>query len=231
MVRRGLARRLAAGSVVAAALLAGCVVPRAGVEATEGFDSASTYSRSYAALDSQACEAARRTLLSQGYVINVATAEQVRGRKSFQPSPETHLEVEFNVVCAKEGFAGRRTIAFVNAVQDSFAIKKSASSASLGLPAFGAVSLPFSGSDEALVKVASATISSRPLYDRFFAILEHYLEGDRGQLIPPSMGALDPPPLPSRAASAPAASGPASAASPAASSAAASAVPQAAPLQ
>jgi hypothetical protein len=202
--RRGRRQLLAAATLASAALLGGCVAPRTGIDATEAFDSASTYSRTYAALDGQTCEAARRTLLSQGYVINVATAEQVRGRKSFQPSPETHLEVEFNVVCAKEGFAGRRTIAFVNAVQDSFAIKKSASSASLGLPAFGAVSLPFSGSDEALVKVASTTISSAPLYDRFFKILEQYLEGDRGQLIPPSTTALDPSMTSPHAASAPA---------------------------
>ena len=181
-----------AAVVTAVVGLAGCVTPRAGVESSETFDSATTYSRTYPLLDVQTCEAARRTLLSQGYIIGVATAEQVHGRKSFQPSPETHVEVELNVVCAKEGYKGRRTIAFVNAVQDSFAIKKSATSASLGLPAFGSVSLPFTGSDESLVKIASVTIESPTFYDKFFRLLERYLDGDPGQLIPPS-SALDPP--------------------------------------
>lgn len=198
---------------VALAALAGCVTPRASVDVGEGFQSTSTYSRTYAALDAQACEAARRTLLSQGYLISAASAEQVRGRKSFQPSAETHVEVEFNVVCVKEGFAGRRTIAFVNAVQDSFALKKGSTSASLGLPALGAVSVPFMGSDEAMVKVASVTIASTRFYDGFFELLEHYLEGDRGQLIAPIAGTvLDPPAA--RPASV-AASQPASAAPPA----------------
>jgi hypothetical protein len=186
--------RLLVLAAAALAALAGCVNPRAGVDLGEGFASTSTYSRTYAVLDAQACEAARRSLLSQGYVISVASAEQVRGHKSFQPSADTHVEVEFNVVCVKDGFAGRRSIAFVNAVQDSYALKKGSTSASLGLPALGAVSLPFMGSDEAMVKVASVTIASTRFYDGFFELLEHYLEGDRGQLIAPMAGTtLDPP--------------------------------------
>ena len=137
--------------------------------------------RTYAALDRQTCEAARRALLSQGYVISSTGAEQVRGRKSFQPAPEAHAEVEFTVVCAKEGFAGRRTIAFVNAVQESFSLRKSNNSASVGLSPFGSLSLPFTGSDEALVKVGSATITSAAFYERFFELLERYLAGDPGQ--------------------------------------------------
>lgn len=182
--------RLATG-LATVVLLAGCVSPRVAIDANEAFDSTATFTRTYAAIDVHACEAARRTLLSQGYVIGIATAEQVRGRKSFQPGPESHVEVEFNVVCAKEGYAGRRTIAFVNAVQDSFAVKKSNNSASVGVPALGSLSLPFIGSEESLVKVASVTITSAPFYDRFFQLMEHYLAGDPGQLLPPSARASD----------------------------------------
>ncbi|MEO8836026.1 MAG: DUF2242 domain-containing protein [Caldimonas sp.] len=180
-----------AGVALCCALLAGCATPRVAIEANEAFDSASTYTRTYAALDVEACEAARRTLLSQGYVIATATPEQVRGRKSFQPGPETHVEVEFNVVCAKEGYAGRRTIAFVNAVQDSYAVKKSNNSASVGVPALGSLSLPFIGSEESLVKVASSTITNARFYDRFFRLMERYLAGDPGQTMPPAARASE----------------------------------------
>lgn len=191
-------------------MLVGCAVPRSAVETQEAFDSTSTYSRTYAAVDAQTCEAARRTLLSQGYVISAATAEQVRGRKSFQPMPETHMEVEFNVVCAKDGYAGRRTIAFVNAVQDRYALKKSNNSASLGVGVFGSLSLPFSGSDESLVKVASATITSAPFYDRFFQLVERYLAGDQGQRIEPAAETVEmaPPPIGAAVPALPAASAP-----------------------
>ena len=176
--------------------LAGCGGPRIAIEAHETFDSTATFARTYAALDAQTCEAARRALLSQGYVINTAGAEQVRGRKSFQPRPDAHVEVEFNVVCATEGSAGKRTIAFVNAVQENYALKKSSNSASLGVTPFGSVSLPFLGSDDSLVKVASVTINSQAFYGRFFQLVERYLEGDRGQPIPLAVEPLVAPPVP-----------------------------------
>ena len=212
--------RIARATVVAvAAALAACVGPRVAVETQEAFDSSSTYSRTYAAIASQACEAGRRALLSQGYVVTVATADQVRGRKVFQPTPEAHAEVEFTVVCAREGFAGRRTIAFVNAVQENYTLKKSNNSASVGVSPFGSLSLPFTGSDESLVKVASATITSTRFYDRFFQLLERYLAGDPGQFFPPSLDDA-PPPLPaasSAAATAASAAAPAHATSSASS--------------
>ena len=77
-------RTLGAG-VAAAVLGVGCAVPHASVDSYESFDSSTTFSRTYAAREAQACEAARRTLLSQGYVVSIAANDQVRGRKIFQP--------------------------------------------------------------------------------------------------------------------------------------------------
>jgi hypothetical protein len=191
-----------AGAAGLAVLLAACATPRVTIDTQETFGSTTTYSRTYAAVDTQTCEAARRALLSQGYVIGMATAEQVRGRKSFQPAAEAHAEVEFTVVCAKEGHGGRRTIAFVNAVQESFTLRKSNNSASVGLSPFGSLSLPFTGSDESLVKVASATVTNAAFYERVFQLVERYLAGDPGQLIMPDASVLAPP----LAASAPSAS-------------------------
>ena len=190
--RHGVGRGAIATATLAS-LLAGCGLPRGGgVDAPESFDSGSTYSRTYSATDAQTCEAARRTLLGQGYVISQATAEQVRGRKNFQTAPETHVEVEFNVVCAREGDGGR-TIAFVNAVQERYALKKSNSSASVGVGVLGSLSVPFTGSDDSLVKVASATITTASFYDRFFQLVERHLAGESAQRIEHAGKALDPP--------------------------------------
>ncbi|HEX2543065.1 MAG TPA: DUF2242 domain-containing protein [Caldimonas sp.] len=172
-------------TALAVLLLAGCAGPRVAIEAQEAFDSASTYSRTYAALEAQTCEAARRALLSQGYVISASTSDRVRGRKSFQPSADAHAEIEFTVVCAREGHEGRRTIAFVNAVQESYTLRKTSNSASVGVSPFGSLSLPFGGSEEALVKVGSLTITSAPFYQRFFQLVERYLAGDSGQYLAP----------------------------------------------
>jgi len=164
---------------------------------TEEFDSTTTHTRTYAATEAQTCEAARRALLSQGYMISAANPDLVTGRKSFQPAFEVHVEVEFRVVCAREGGKGakRSTVAFATALQDRYGIKKVNNSASVGVGAFGSLSLPFAGSDDAMVKVASETLTDERFYDRFFTLLDRFLEGG---------GADAPPDMPPQAPSAPA---------------------------
>ena len=173
--------RLCLLAFAAACGLAGCATPTQKLVAmqSEEFDSTTTHSRTFPATTiAQTCEAARRALLSQGYVTSNAATDQVSGRKNFQPENETHVEVEFRVVCAPAGLGATGTIAFVSAVQDRFALKKVNNSASLGLPAFGSLSLPLSSSDDALVKVASETLSGSTFYDRFFKLMANYLATD-----------------------------------------------------
>jgi hypothetical protein len=151
----------------------------------EAFASTETYSRVFPAGIAATCEAARRALLSQGYVIAAPIRpDAVNGRKSFQPEAEVHVQIEFHIVCVPEVTAGTAvvsdppsTIAFVNAVQDRYSLKKNPNSASLGVSAIGSLSLPVSSSDDSLVKVASETIPAGAFYDRFFGLIERYLDG------------------------------------------------------
>ena len=144
----------------------------------EEFEPGNTYSRTFAANEAQTCEAARRALLSQGYVVSSANADLVNARKNFQPEHDTHVQIEFRVVCTAQRKGARPTLAFVSALQDRYALKKSSNSASVGVGPIGSLSLPFSSSDDSLVKVASETITSAPFYDRFFTLLQRYLAAD-----------------------------------------------------
>jgi hypothetical protein len=172
--------------LLSAFVLAGCgsTSRRVNYE-PEAFGSTTTHTRDYEATEAQTCEAARRALLSQGYMITAANADLVTGRKSFQPAAEVHVEVEFRVVCAREstrsGKASKSTVAFATALQDRYGIKKVNNSASLGVGAIGSLSLPFSGSDDAMVKVASETLTDERFYDRFFALLDRFLEGPEAE--------------------------------------------------
>ena len=163
--------------MLAAASLAGCASSGPGKSAAfraqEEFDSTTTYARPYGTDPAHACEAARRALLSQGYVITAAAAESVTGRKNFQPQAELHVQVDFRVVCARDG--ERASIAFVNAVQDRYTLKKSNNSASVGVGAFGSLSLPLLSSDDSMVRVGSETVQDAAFYERFFVLLERYL--------------------------------------------------------
>lgn len=166
------------GLVSLSGLLTGCGTPVKAFPSQEEFSSTATYSRLFDATAAQTCEAARRALLSQGYIITTGREDLVAGQKSFQPEPESHLQMEIRVVCAPDSSDGKVSLGFVTALQDVYALKKSNNSASLGVGALGSVSLPFSSSNDSMVKVGSKTISSDAFYDRFFDLVKRYLVMD-----------------------------------------------------
>ena len=194
-----LLRSLAAALALLTAL-SGCSTSSGGAAAKakvyldEAFSNTETFSRVFPSTTASTCEAARRALMSQGYLLGSADrADSVTGRKSFQPQPEVHVQIEFHIVCVPEVRAASlsasdaaanagdpddrpSTIAFVSAVQDRYSLRKSSNSASLGVSAIGSVSLPLSSNDDSLVKVASETIPAGEFYDRFFQLVDRYLE-------------------------------------------------------
>jgi hypothetical protein len=85
------------------------------------------------------------------------------------------------VVCTSDDSKSNVSTAYVNAVQDRYALKKSNTSASVGLSVFGSLSLPIGSSDDSMVKVASETIPAGTFYHRFFALVDHYLQVDAVQ--------------------------------------------------
>ena len=174
---RAAAVALACGAIL---VMAGCTsagVKTFGVQ--ENFGSVTTYSRLFDAAPAQTCEASRRALLSQGYVISSSSADLVEGKKSFQPEPESHLQMLVRVVCVPEANDGKVSLGFVTAIQDTYALRKTNNSASVGVGAIGSVSLPFSSSSESLVKVGSETIANDTFYDSFFDLVKRYLVIDQ----------------------------------------------------
>ncbi|WLG83150.1 DUF2242 domain-containing protein [Pseudomonas cucumis] len=163
------------GLAVMLAAAAGCSSKKAAIYEHENFDDSGTFSRNYPVTDKQSCEAARRALLSQGYIITSADPKLVSGHKSFQQTGETHMEISFSVVCADDGSEGHHATVFANALQDRYALKKTNNSASLGVGVLGSVSMPIGSSDDSMVKVASETVSSAKFYERFFALVELFL--------------------------------------------------------
>lgn len=154
---------------------AGCSSPKTAIYEHENFDDSGTFSRDYPVSDTAACEAARRALLSQGYIITSSDPKLVVGNKSFQQTGETHLQISFNVVCADDGSGDHHSTMFANALQDRYALKKVNNSASLGVGVLGSVSMPIGSTDDSMVKVASETVSAPKFYDRYFALVDVFL--------------------------------------------------------
>lgn len=164
-----------AGLALVLAAAAGCAKDQAIYE-HESFDDSGTFSRKYPVTDTASCEAARRALLSQGYIITSSDPKLISGHKSFQQTGDTHMEISFSVVCAED--SSHHATMFANALQDRYALKKTNNSASLGVGVLGSVSMPIGSSDDSMVKVASETVTSGKFYERFFALVELFLPPD-----------------------------------------------------
>ena len=165
----------ALGLALVLAGVAGCSSKKAAIYEHENFDDSGTFSRSFPVSEAGTCEAARRALLSQGYIITTSERGQVNGNKSFQQTGDSHLQISFNVVCANDSGSGQRSTMFANALQDRYALKKVNNSASLGVGVLGSVSMPIGSSDDSMVKVASETVTAAQFYDRYFALVQSYL--------------------------------------------------------
>ena len=164
-----------------ASALSACSTPKP-LYQQEQFDSAdSPYMHRFDAKAESTCEAARRALLSQGYIASSAKSDSVDGSKNFQPNSDSHAVIEIHVICTSDDPKSNHSTAYVNAVQDRYALKKSSTSASVGLSVFGSLSLPIGSSDDSMVKVASETIPAGVFYQRYFALVEHYLKADAVQ--------------------------------------------------
>jgi hypothetical protein len=174
--QRALGMALAAGLMVG---LTACTnileTPKTAVYLSEQFEGDETFSRLFDGNAQQVCEAARRTLLSQGYVIQLAQTESVRATKRFQPNGDSHVEIAFTVVCVSDAHMQTTATAFVSAQQDTYTLKKSANSANIGVSALGSISVPLPSSSDSLVKVGSETIPAGEFYDRFFSLTHRML--------------------------------------------------------
>jgi hypothetical protein len=136
----------------------------------------SPYAHNFDATVKETCEAARRALLSQGFLTTMAQPDTVDATKNFQPNADTHAVVSFHVVCTPGENTANQSIAYVNAVQDGYALKKSDTSASVGLSVLGSLSLPIRSNSDAMVKISSETVPAGKFYDRFFNLMGHYLK-------------------------------------------------------
>jgi hypothetical protein len=184
-LRCGGDRRPVAGASSAAlcmlVLMAGCAWPPGAsrnvpsVYQKERFVLDETFSRLFDANVRDTCEAARRALLSQGYLISAARQDTISGSKRFQPEGDVHVEISFTVICVPEGANEAIATAYVSAQQDRYVLKRVPNNSSLGVGVLGSISVPLSSSEDSLVKVGSETIPAGEFYDRYFALMQRQL--------------------------------------------------------
>lgn len=156
-----------AGLLASITLLAACTAAPT-IDERDSFTQGDTYSRSFPGSSQAACEAGRRALLGQGYIIDKAEPNRVSGHKNYQDKENNnqHAQIVFNVDCAPSGDGN--ALVYVSALRDLYAMKTSSNSASVGLSVLGSVSMPVGSSYDSLVKTSSETISRGAFYEGFF---------------------------------------------------------------
>lgn len=153
-----------------AACLTACGSPP--VHEKERFDAAAPFQYRIPVEPERACEAAKLALLSQGYVTDDSRLTQLRGSKTFQPDEDSHVEIEFTLVCATTRTG---TTLYANAQETRYALKKSSQAAGFSVPSLGSISLPWGSSSESLIKVGGHTIADPAFYKRFYDLVDHQL--------------------------------------------------------
>lgn len=191
--------RSIAVAALAVLVLAACGPNRSRSEAPplgEVFGAEDTYSRSYPVAPGVACEATRRALLGQGYIIKLMAAESLEASKHFQPESDIHTQLNVRATCVPQ--VDGSAIVFINAVQERYALKSQSSSASVGVSMIGSVSVPvpIGGGNANLVRVGSNTVQNQAFYTRLFDRVGFYLPGTPSNLpAPPSEPEAPPDPV------------------------------------
>jgi len=155
-------------SLLALTVLAGLAACSSPVHRQERFIADSPYEARFGVHAEATCEAARRTLLSQGYAVTVVDPLTVSGTKDFQPDEDEHVVLDLTVVCATNTGG---SVAYASAVETMYALKEKSDSAGLSLSRLGSISLPWGSSKESLVKVGAETVKDADFYARFFTLM------------------------------------------------------------
>lgn len=162
----------------------------------EVFGAEDTYSRSYPVAPEVACEATRRALLGQGYILKPSATDALEASKHFQPESDIHTQLNVRATCVPQ--VGGSAIVFINAVQERYALKGQSSSASVGVSMIGSVSVPvpIGGGNANLVRVGSNTVQNQQFYTRLFDRVGFYLPGTPASAPLPVEPETPPDPLP-----------------------------------
>ncbi len=138
---------------------------------------ASPYQKQFTEDVPSVCAAANRALLGDGYLTEPVVNDKLKGRKSYRIDSEHTAVVDMTVTCLANPDGGSSV--YANGLRTIFEMKKSSTSASVGVSVFGSLSLPIGQSADSMVKTTEETISEREFYAAFFSALENSLSGTR----------------------------------------------------
>jgi Uncharacterized protein conserved in bacteria (DUF2242) len=154
---------------------AGCATHKHDL-ARESINNDAPYSRTFAGSGDTVCWSVKRALLSQGYMLDRGNESGVlTGTRDFQPQPKLNVTLRLQASCAdnKDG----TSIVFATAIREDNELQKMKQTTSVGVgPA--TLTMP-SGSARVLGVVRRETLQDPEFYDKFFTLVQGFIEQER----------------------------------------------------
>ena len=156
-------------AALAGALLGGCnstKVPRS--YQTEAFPSETPF-QSYSSREpEEACEVARRALLSQGYQVDESKPRNIRGEKYFRPKPDEVSRLSIILVCLP---SDPGTVIYASGLETQFEMKSRGSNSDVRIIVNTKISTPWYLDKDTLVKVGEETVTDRNFSRELFELI------------------------------------------------------------
>lgn len=158
-------------------LLAGCGGPDSYAQ-REAFAAETRHRRDFAVAAALLCDAARRAMLGDGYVVTRSDDGRLLGGKEFQVDDTRHAILNLYVSC--EARAGGATL-FVTATEEHFDVKATRQSSSIGFPVLAPLYFGTLREADSQVKIRGETITEKAFYERYYRAVQRELAPPRSQ--------------------------------------------------
>ncbi len=163
----------------AACGLVACASPRP--VAPTGEAAERPFQRDYSEDYLVSCQAAHRALLGDGFLMDIEAKDKLKARKSYRIDNERGSVVEMTITCLPN--ADGSSTMYANGLRSAYELKKSSTSASVGVSVFGSLSVPIGQSADSMVKTTDETITDPVFYRNFFVSVGKILDEMRSERI------------------------------------------------
>lgn len=162
-------------AVLVAQLLAACGGPD-GYAQREEFAAEARHRRDFAVATAPLCDAARRAMLGDGYVVTRSEDGRLQGGKEFQVDDKRHAILNLYVSC--EPRTGGATL-FVTATEEHFDVKAMRQSSSIGFPVLAPLYFGTQREADSQVKIRGETVTENAFYERYYRAVQRELAPPR----------------------------------------------------
>jgi hypothetical protein len=139
---------------------------------SEDFRADSRYHQNFSTEASTLCNAAKRALLSDGYVVTMQDSPNMIGSKSFQVEEKSHAVLQLHISCSPRS---EGATLFLTATEEHFDVKTSRKSTLIGVPVVTPISIGSKSETDNQVKTRGETVTDRSFYNRFYQAVQREL--------------------------------------------------------